>query len=170
MSSRVTPRVGSSMDSSVYSSVSTRGTRMLRQSVRMRVQMVHTSDALDKSNASANNAFFHTPNTVARDAAKTKQFELWQAVKCDVRIKSWKVRESQLGVRVGAKRECLSELAVRVKVDRIDDETSATKRSCAIASFRSARQALDHLRGGDGQSVKCDKTALWQRTHSRRGK
>ena len=39
-----------------------------------------------------------------------------------MRIKSWKVRESQLGERVGAKRECLSEWAVRVKLDRIDDD------------------------------------------------
>ena len=39
-------------------------------------------------------------------------------------------------------------------------KTSATQRSCAIASFHSTRQALDHLRGGDGQSVKCDGTAF----------
>ena len=65
-----------------------------RDCERMRVQMVHTSVAPDKSNASANNAVFHTHRTGARDAAKTKQFELWQAVKCDVRIKSWKARVS----------------------------------------------------------------------------
>ena len=70
-----------------------------RDCERMRVQMVHTSVALEKSNASASNAVFHTHRTVARDAAKTRQFELWQAVECDVRIKSWKVRESQLGVQ-----------------------------------------------------------------------
>ena len=62
----------------------------------------------------------HTPNSC--NAAKTKQFELWQAVKCDVRIKSWKVRKSQLGVRVGAQRACPSEWAVRVKLDRVDDD------------------------------------------------
>ena len=55
--------------------------------------MVHTSVALDKLNASASNAVFHTQRTIARDAAKTKQLELWQAVKCIVRIKSWKARE-----------------------------------------------------------------------------
>ena len=59
---------------------------------------------LDKSNASANNAVFHTQRTIAKDADKTKQFELWQAVECDVRIKpvSWEYVLVQ-------KRECLSE-------------------------------------------------------------
>ena len=81
----------------------------------MRVQMVHTGVAVDKSNASVNNAVFYTQRTVARDADKTKQFDLWQAVKCDVRIKpvSWEYVLEQ-------KRECLSECAVRVKLDRID--------------------------------------------------
>ena len=48
---------------------------------------------------------------------RRKQFELWQAVKCDVRIKpvSWEYVLVQT-------RECLSEWAVRVKVDRIDDD------------------------------------------------
>ena len=72
---------------------------------------------------SANHAVFHTHNEQLQGRQpKTKQFELWQAVTCDVRIKSWKVRESQLGVRAGAKRECWSEWAVRVKLDRIDDD------------------------------------------------
>ena len=67
-------------------------------------------------------ARFSTPRTVATDAAKTKQFELWQLEKCDVRIKPWKARECQLGVRVGAKRECLSKWVAQLKHDRIDDD------------------------------------------------
>ena len=43
-------------------------------------------------------------------------------VKCDVRIKSWKARESQLGISVDAKRDCLSKWAVRLKLDRVDDD------------------------------------------------
>ena len=60
-------------------------------------QRVHTSVALNKSNATTDNAVVHTQRTVARDAAKTNRFELWQAEKCDVRIKSCKARESHLG-------------------------------------------------------------------------
>ena len=61
---------------------------------RMRVQMAHTSVALNKTNTSADSAAFHTPRTVATDAAETKQFEFGQSEKCDVRIKSGKGRES----------------------------------------------------------------------------
>ena len=43
--------------------------------------------------------FFAKIFEIERDAANTKQFELWQAATCDVRIKSWNVRESKLGVR-----------------------------------------------------------------------
>ena len=39
-----------------------------------------------------------------------------------MRIKSWKARESQLGVRVGAKRECLSQWVARLQHGRIDDD------------------------------------------------
>ena len=41
--------------------------------------MVHTSVALNKSNASADNAVFHTAEQFAMDAAKTNRLELWQA-------------------------------------------------------------------------------------------
>ena len=80
------------------------------------MQIAHTSVALNKANASAVSDSSTTPltrttqltrgkpRTVATDA-KTKQFEVLQLEKCDVRIKSWKARESPLGVRVGAKRE-----------------------------------------------------------------
>ena len=57
---------------------------------------------LDKSSASANHAVFHTQRAVVREAAKTKQFELWQAVKCGLRIKDWEAREIQLEA-LGAK-------------------------------------------------------------------
>ena len=45
-----------------------------------------------------------------------------------------------------------------------DDAEDERDRSCAIASFRSARHALNHLRGGDGQSVKCEETSLSKNT------
>ena len=86
------------------------------------VQMVHTSVALNSSNVIADRAVFHTQPTFARDAAKTKLLELWQSETCDVRINLRKARESGLGVRVGPKRECLSKWAVRLKLDRIDDD------------------------------------------------
>ena len=101
----------------------------------MRVQIAHTSVALNKAIASAVSASSTTPltrttqlkrekpRTIAMDAVQTKQFELWQLEECDERIKSWKARErGQLGVRVGAKCECVSKLVARVKHDRIDDD------------------------------------------------
>ena len=39
-------------------------------------------------------------------------------------------------------------------------KTSATKRSYAIVSFRSTSKALEYLRCGDEQRVKCDETAV----------
>ena len=39
-----------------------------------------------------------------------------------MRVKSWKARESQLGVLVGATRECLSTWIAQLKHDRIDDD------------------------------------------------
>ena len=74
------------------------------------MQMAHTSVALDKTNASADSAVFHTPRGVAMNAAKLNQVELWQLDECDSRIKAWEAREIQLEVRVGAERECLSKL------------------------------------------------------------
>ena len=56
------------------------------------------------------------------NAAKGKQFELWQLDECDLRIKALEAREIQLELRVGAKRECLSKLVARLKHDRIDDD------------------------------------------------
>ena len=138
MSSRVASRVvssmGSSIDSSVYSSVSTSRARMLCQSSgksvegrQPRLREDARADgphigALDKTNASADSAVFHTSRAVAMNVAKWKQFELWQLEKCDLRIKAWEARDVQLEVRAGAKRECLSKLVVRLKHDRIDGD------------------------------------------------
>ena len=48
-----------------------------RDCERMRVQMAHTTGALNKTNASADSAALHTPRKVTTDAAQTKQFNLW---------------------------------------------------------------------------------------------
>ena len=60
-----------------------------RDCERMHVQVAHTSLALDKTNASADSAVFHASRAVAMNAAKWKQFELWQLEICDLRIKAW---------------------------------------------------------------------------------
>ena len=73
-SRRVLRRIGKSIES-----------RQLHEG--MPVQMVNTSVAPDKSDASANYAEFHTQRKFGRDAVKTKQFELGQAVKC--RLITW---------------------------------------------------------------------------------
>ena len=85
-----------------------------RECERMRVQMVHTSVALDMSNASANHAVFHRQQ-------RRKQLELWHVVKCGLRIKAWEAREMQLEA-LGAKRECQSEWAAQVELHRSDDD------------------------------------------------
>ena len=54
-------------------------------------------------------------------AAKTNQLELWHAVECGLRIKAWEARDMQLEA-LGAKRECQSEWAAQVELDRIDDD------------------------------------------------
>ena len=101
---------------------------------RMRVQTAHTGVARNKANTSADSASSTTPLTrttqltcgkprvVTTDAAKVKQVELWQLEKCDLRVEGWEARETQLEVRVGAKRECLPKLGARLKHDRIDDD------------------------------------------------
>ena len=137
-----------------------------RDCKRMRVQIAHTSVALNKSNASADSAGFHALRTVATDAAKTKQFELWQLEECDLKIKAWEARESQLGVRVGAKRECLSTWVVRLKHDRVDDDAEDERDEevlcdCFIPQCK-ASPGASPLR--NGQSVKCDETALTKNT------
>ena len=78
------------------------------------MQIAHTSVALNKANASADSASSTTPltrttqlrcgkpPTIARDAAKEKQVELWRLEKCDSRIKAWKAREIQLVQNVNA--------------------------------------------------------------------
>ena len=126
-----------------------------RDCERMRVQTVHTRVALNKSNA-----VFHTQRTVARNAAKTKRNELW--MRCENQVMESK--KESAGVRVGAKRECLSKWAVRVKLHRIDDDAEDERDKEVMCAFHSAMQALDHLRGGDGQSVKCDETVLTKNT------
>ena len=100
----------------------------------MRVQIAHTSVALNKANGSADSASSTTPltrttqlrcgkpRTATTDAAKVKQVELWQLEKCDLRIKAWEARDIQLEVRVGAKRECLSKLVPRLGHGRSDDD------------------------------------------------
>ena len=102
---------------------------------RVRVQIAQPSFTRNEANASADSASSTTPltrttqlrcgkpRTVTTDAAKVKQVELWQLEKCDLRVKVWEAREIQLEVRVGAKRECLSKLVVRLKNDRIDDDS-----------------------------------------------
>ena len=87
---------------------------------RMRVQVAHTSVALNNANTSADSANSTTPltrtaqvkrgkpRTGTTDAAKVTQIEPWRLEKCDLRIKAWEAREIQLEVRAGAKRGCLS--------------------------------------------------------------
>ena len=74
-----------------------------------------------KSNASANHAVSPTQGAAAREAAKTKQLDLWHAVECGLRIKAWEAREIQLEA-LGAKRMCQSECAALVELDRSDDD------------------------------------------------
>ena len=102
-----------------------------RDCERMQVQMAHTSVALDKANASAVSAVFHTPRAVAMFAAKGKQFELWP-----------------LEVRVGAKRECLSKLVARLKHDRVDDDAENARDEEVLCDcfFHSTTQTLEYLR------------------------
>ena len=101
---------------------------------RTRVQIAQHSVARNKVTASADSASSTTPwtrttqlrcgkpRTVPTHAAKVKQVELWRLEKYDLRIKDWEAREIQLQVRVGVKRGCLSELVVRLKHDRVDDD------------------------------------------------
>ena len=93
-----------------------------RDCERMHVQMSHTSVALGRTNARSDSAVFHTPRAVAMNAAKRKQFDLWQLDECDLTVKAWEAREIQLEVRVGAKRECLSKMVAWLEHDRIDDD------------------------------------------------
>ena len=86
------------------------------------------------------------------NAAKWKQFELWQLEECNLRIKAWEARHIQLEVRVGAKRKCLLKLVGRLKHDRIDDdgvsplrrrtERGVRRDSCAIVSFKTVRRRV----------------------------
>ena len=154
MSSRVATRVASSMDSSVYSSASTRRARMMCQSCGKSVESRQTrlrEDARadgphqccsghDKCKC-RQRGFPHT----ASSCNECRQVEMWQLDEWDSRIKAWEAREIQLEVRVGANRECLSKLVTRLKHDRIDDD-GATKRFCAIACFHSTPQTLEYLR------------------------
>ena len=78
---------------------------------RMRVQIAHNSVVLNKSNASAESASSTSPltrttqlrcvkpRTVATDAAKVKQVELWRMGKCDLRTKAWEAREKYVLVQ-----------------------------------------------------------------------
>ena len=130
-----------------------------RDCERMRVQIAHTSVALNEATASADSASSTTPltrttqlrrgksRTIATNAAEIKLFDLWRLEKCDVRIMSSEARAIQLEV-LGSARECLPKLVARSKHVRIDDDlkTSATKRSGTTASSRSAPQALEYLR------------------------
>ena len=66
-----------------------------RDCEEMRVPIAQNSDALNKSNASADSAVFHALKVCATDAIKTKPIELWLLEKCDVRIKSWEATAIQ---------------------------------------------------------------------------
>ena len=79
------------------------------------MQMAHTSVALDKTNASADSAVFHSLRAVAMNAAMLKHVELWQLDECDSRIKAWEARGIQLEVRVDAKRKMLVEIGSSVE-------------------------------------------------------
>ena len=131
---------------------------------RMQVQMAHTSVALDKTNASADSAVFHTPRAVAMNGAKGKQFELWQFDECDLRIKAWEAREIQLEVRVGAKRECLSKLVARLKHDRIDDNAEDERdeevlRDCLFPQYY-ANPGVSPLRRRTKRGARRDSCAI----------
>ena len=82
----------------------------------MRVQIAHTSVALNKANAMRGK-----PRTVPMDAAKMKQGKLWRLEKCDVIIKALEARGVQLEA-LGAVPECLQKLVARLKHDRLDDD------------------------------------------------
>ena len=118
----------------------------------MRVQIAHTSVARNKANASADSARFTTPltrttqlrcgkpRTVATDAARVKQVEMWLLEKCDWRIKAWEAREIQLEVRASATRECLPKSGARLKHDRIDDDAEDERneeglRDCSFPQY-----------------------------------
>ena len=112
------------------------------------MQMAHTSVALDKTNASADSAVFHTPRAVAMNAAKLKQVELWHLEECDLRIKALEAREIQLEVRVGEKRECLSKSVARLKHGRIDDDAEDERNEEGLRELliSSTTQTLEYLR------------------------
>ena len=189
---RIASRVVSSMASSVYSSVSTRRARMLCQSSGESVEgrqprlqargcacrLAHSSVARTKAKASADSASSTTPltrttqlrcgrpRTVATDAEKVKQVELWQLEKCDLRIKAWEAREIQLEVRVGATRECLSKLGARLKHDRVDDDAEDARneeglRDCSFPQYQ-ANPGVSPLRRR--KSVKSDETPVAKST------
>ena len=106
-----------------------------------------------KANASADSASSTTPltrttqlkrgkpQTGTTDDAKVTQVELWRLEKCDLRVKAWEAREIQLEVRVGAKHECLSEWAVRMKLDLKLEPKEEVLRDC----FHSTTQTLEYL-------------------------
>ena len=112
-----------------------------RDCERMRVQMVHTSVAFHLSNARANHAVFHTQPAVEREAAKTKQFELWQAVKCGLRIKAWEAREIQLEA-LGAKRECQSEWEAEAEPNSIGDDAENERDKEVMCAFPQWKASL----------------------------
>ena len=117
---------------------------------RMHVQIAHTGVTLDEANARADIASSTTQltrgqlRTFAKVAAKMKQSYLWRLKKCDVRIKLWEARDSQLEAP-GAARECLPKLVVRLKHASIDDDAEDVETpSWTRVSTRIAPQALEH--------------------------
>ena len=150
-----------------------------RDCERMRVQICLSSVPRNKAIASADSASSTTPltrttqlrcgepRTVVTVAAKVKQVELWRLEKCDWRIKAWEAREIQLEVRVGAKRECLSKLVVRLKHDRIDDDAEDERnekglRDCFFPKYY-ANPGVSPLRRRTERQVRrdsCDKVHI----------
>ena len=115
----------SSMASTVYSSVCLHAERQCCVRVlgnqlsvdkwnfkRMRVQIAHTSVVLNTANTPLTRTTLlmcGKPRTIAIDAAKGKTS---RTVAIGL----------EAGMHVGAKRECLPKLGVRLKHDRIDDD------------------------------------------------
>ena len=129
----------------------------------MRVQIAHTSVALNKANTSADSASSTTPLTrttqlkrgKARrgtpDNAKLTPVELWRLEKRDLRIKACEAEEIQLEVRVGAKHECLLKWVSRLKHDR-DEEVL---RDCFFPQYHT-NHGVSPLRRRTARAVRRD--------------
>ena len=128
----------------------------------MRVQIAHTSVALNKTNTIADCASSTTPltrttqmkrgkpRTSTTDDAKVTQVELWRLEKCDLRIEAWEAREIQLEVRVGAKHECLSTWVARLKHERNEE----VLRDCLFPQFYTNPCGKEHMVFTEGDDIR----------------